>query len=373
MAKVFSVELRGVSKSFGDVVAVDNINLQVNKGEFFSILGPSGCGKTTTLRLIAGLENPDEGDILINGQRVNHIPPYERDVNTVFQRLALFPHLTVEENIAFGLKLQKMPRQEIQRTVEAALELVQLVGLGRRFPEQLSGGQQQRVALARALVLQPEVLLLDEPLASLDRKLRVEMRKELRRIQEEVGITFIYVTHDQKEAMSMSDRVAVMKDGKLVQIGTPHEIYEEPKTKFVADFMGFSNLFSGRVTCCNPAEVQMETDKGLKICLPAENSLATGAQLTVSIRPEEIEVLPKDAAWAVGPQPQREQEDNYYLGKIEDAIYLGDVTELLITLPGGHQLTAHVPNRAGLSRNSFAEGDEVLVGWKREVCRVLTD
>jgi len=241
-----ALEIRNVTKRFGDLVAVDNINLDIKEGEIFTFLGPSGCGKTTLLRCIAGLEDADEGEILIGGEVVNGIPPYKRNCSIVFQQHALFPHMNVFDNVAFGLVERRVSKEEIKRRVADIVELVNLTGMEERRPKQLSGGQQQRVALARSLVLSPAVLLLDEPLAALDRKLRKEMQTELKRIQHEVGITFMNVTHDQKEALSLSDRIAVIKDGNIIQLGTPGEIYETPQTKFVADFMGASNILSGK-------------------------------------------------------------------------------------------------------------------------------
>ena len=241
------LEIRDVVKQFPGVTAVDHISLEIKEGEIFSFLGPSGCGKSTLLRVVAGLENQDQGDVLIAGKVVNDLPPYKRDCSTVFQSHALFPHMNVADNIGFGLVERKIPKAEIKKRVQAKVDLVNLGGMEDRFPHQLSGGQMQRVALARSLVLEPAVLLLDEPLAALDRKLRKEMQVELKRIQREVGTTFLNVTHDQKEALSLSDRIAVMKDGVLLQIGTPNEIYETPRTRFVASFMGASNIFSGSV------------------------------------------------------------------------------------------------------------------------------
>ena len=258
MHRVSSVELVQVTKRYGDVVAVAKLILTISEGEFFSLLGPSGCGKTTTLRLIGGLERPDAGDVLINGEVVTDLPPYERNSNIVFQNYALFPHLTIEGNIAFGLRLKsrRVAEPEVARLVGEAPELVHLEGLGARRPNQLSGGQQQRVALARALVLRPKALLLDDPLGALDRHLPHAMQIELRRIQHEVNITFIYVTHDQDEAMSMSDRVAVMRNGNFEQLGTPREIFQTPRTRFVADFMGATNIFSGRIVAVSADAAQ---------------------------------------------------------------------------------------------------------------------
>lgn len=360
---VASVELKNVTKRFEEVVAVNNVDLKVSKGEFFSLLGPSGCGKTTTLRLIGGLEMPDGGDVLINGKIVNQVPPYRRDCSIVFQNLALFPHMTVESNIAFGLQQRRVPKKKIKRRVTEILDLVQLGGMEKRRPNQLSGGQQQRVALARSIVLKPEVLLLDEPLASLDRKLRDEMRVELRNTQKEVGITFIYVTHDQEEALSMSDRIAVMKDGKIVQLGNPAEIHDHPKTRFVADFMGASNILSGRIIAKKGGNIRMETESGLKI-LACKCEEPSGEKVSISVRPEAIEVLPQDASW---------EADNKFIGKIEEKIYLGDITEVRLSVGKGEQITAHLTKRARSNLEELSIGDEVRVGWNKDDSNLLID
>jgi spermidine/putrescine transport system ATP-binding protein len=287
MTEVLSVELVNVTKRFGDIVAVDDLSLTIREGEFFSLLGSSGCGKSTTLRLIGGLEKPDEGRILIDGVVVNDHPAYERSSNIVFQNYALFPHLSVKDNIAFGLRLRsrRTPEAEIEKLVAEVLKLVHLEGFGMRRPNQLSGGQQQRVALARALVLRPKVLLLDEPLGALDRKLRKAMQIELRSIQHEVDITFVYVTHDQDEAMSMSDRVAVMRNGRFEQVGSPQEIFRTPQTKFVADFMGASNIFSGKAVAADAeatdssptGTVRIETESGLTVIGRAGQGMGHGS------------------------------------------------------------------------------------------------
>ena len=270
-----SLEIRKVTKRFGSLVAVNAVSLDIREGEIFSFLGPSGCGKTTLLRCIAGLEDVDEGEILIGGEVVNLIPPYKRNCSIVFQQHALFPHMSVFDNIAFGLVERRLAKAEIKRRVGELVDLVNLTGMEDRRPSQLSGGQQQRVALARSLVLRPAVLLLDEPLAALDRKLRKEMQTELKRIQREVGITFMNVTHDQKEALSLSDRIAVMKDGRLIQLGTPGEIYESPRTTFVADFMGASNIFPGRVVSQNGNRIELRSEDGLQLVfLPTKISTA---------------------------------------------------------------------------------------------------
>ena len=247
MPDPIAVELREVTKKFGEVTAVDQIDLQIGDGEFFSLLGPSGCGKTTTLRMIGGFEMPTSGEVFISGEAQGFKPPFQRPVNTVFQSYALFPHMNIFQNVAFGLQMKKVPKDEIKTRVDEMLELVQLPGMGSRKPNQLSGGQQQRVALARALINHPQVLLLDEPLGALDLKLRKAMQLELKDIQERVGITFIYVTHDQEEALTMSDRIAVMNLGKVLQIGSAQEIYEQPQSRFVADFIGETNYLSGKV------------------------------------------------------------------------------------------------------------------------------
>ena len=367
-----SVELVRVTKRFGDVVAVDELSLTILEGEFFSLLGPSGCGKTTTLRLIGGLENPDEGDVLINGVVVNDHPPYERDSNIVFQNYALFPHLNVTDNIAFGLRLKarRVAESEIEKMVGDVLALVHLEGLGARHPDQLSGGQQQRVALARALVLRPKVLLLDEPLGALDRKLRKAMQIELRRIQHEVDITFIYVTHDQDEAMSMSDRVAVMRNGNFEQLGTPREIFQTPRTRFVADFMGASNIFSGRVVAVGAGAargasgrtIQIETESGLRVISSGGQGMSAGAAVEFSIRPEAVQVFSRDRDWIA---------DNKFDATIVGKLYLGDVTELEVALGDDNSISSRIQSSID-QKFGFKEGDRVSIGWNAEDCNLLS-
>ena len=373
MKQVASVELAHVVKRYGDVVAVNDLSLIIGEGEFFSLLGPSGCGKTTTLRLIGGLENPDSGEVRISGEVVNDRPPYERSSNIVFQNYALFPHLTVNDNIAFGLRLKsrRTPEPEVKELVAQALELVHLEGFGARRPDQLSGGQQQRVALARALILRPKVLLLDEPLGALDRKLRKAMQIELRRIQQEVNITFVYVTHDQEEAMSMSDRVAVMRNGNFEQLGSPQEIFQSPQTRFTADFMGASNIFSGRVTTvsggtagrASTGTVQIETATGFAVISRNNRDLSSGAAISFSIRPEAVQVFPKDWDW---------QADNKFDGRITEKVYLGDVTELEVSLAEKDSIVSRVGSRID-QRFGFKEGDPVSIGWNAEDCNLLSD
>ncbi len=373
MKQVPIVELLHVTKRFGDVVAVDDLSLMIHEGEFFSLLGPSGCGKTTTLRLIGGLEYPDNGEILINGVVVNDHPPYERSSNIVFQNYALFPHLTVEDNIAFGLRLKsrRVPEPQIAKMVEEVLQLVHLEGFGERRPNQLSGGQQQRIALARALVMHPKVLLLDEPLGALDRKLRKAMQIELRRIQHEVDITFVYVTHDQDEAMSMSDRVAVMRNGNFDQIGTPQEIFQTPRTRFVADFMGASNIFSGRVIavstdtahCAPTRTIEIETETGLRVISRGDQDISSGASVSFSIRPEAIQVFPRDWDWSA---------DNKFDGRIVEKVYLGDVTELEVALGENNPITSRIQSRID-QKFDFKQDDPVMIGWNAEDCNLLSD
>jgi len=356
------VELRNLVKRFPGVTAVDHVNLKVERGKVVSLLGPSGCGKTTTLRIIAGLETMDEGDVLIDGEVVNDVPAYKRDCSIVFQSLALFPHMTIEANINYGLERRKVPKDEIRKRVGEIVDLMGLNDMEKRRPSQLSGGQQQRVALARSLVLKPKLLLLDEPLASLDRKLRKEMQVELKRIQREVGITFLYVTHDQKVALSISDIIVVMGEGKLGQLGTPNEIYETPRTKSVADFIGASNIFPGKVLAIGDGKVQLETEDGLRI-IALENKDIRSEEVTgISIHPELVEVLPKEAG---------AEGDNRFRGKMAEMIYQGDFIEAKIRLDQtGGLITSHLSSRLG-RKTQFSPGEEVLVYWGPESSNIL--
>ncbi len=307
-------------KAFGEVVAVDRVSIDVYAGEFFSILGPSGCGKTTLLRLIAGLEESDSGAIYLHGELINTTPPYRRDVNTVFQNYALFPHMNVYENIAFGLRMKRIKKDSIDYRVSKSLELVGLSGMESRKPGQLSGGQQQRIALARALVNEPSVLLLDEPLGALDLKLRKQMQIELKSLQKRLGITFIYVTHDQEEALTMSDRIAVMRSGRIERVGTPSQVYEEPDTEFVANFIGISNLFSGEVKDSDASILTLITQDGVEI-KAHDNGLKNTGTINVMVRPEKIQLSKHEP-----------EQDNIVQGIIEDAIYLGTVIQFIISL-----------------------------------------
>ncbi|MCI5771398.1 MAG: ABC transporter ATP-binding protein [Clostridiales bacterium] len=288
------ITLKNVSKSFDGVTVLNNINLYIRKKEFVTLLGPSGCGKTTTLRIIGGFETPDEGQVIFDGQQINDLPPYKRRVNTVFQKYALFPHLNVQDNIAFGLKIKKMPKAEIARRVDKMLDLVNLSGYGKRSVDSLSGGQQQRIAIARALVNEPEVLLLDEPLGALDLKLRKEMQLEIKAMQQRLGITFIYVTHDQEEALTMSDTVVVMRGGNILQIGTPKSIYDEPKNAFVANFIGESNIFPGTML-----EDELVSFCGQKfVCV--DSGFSQNAPVDVVIRPEDVMLVGEDIGQVTG-------------------------------------------------------------------------
>ena len=349
------VRLVQVVKRFGEVVAVDHIDLEVHDGEFFSLLGPSGCGKTTTLRMIGGFEEPTSGVIELQGEDVTWLPPYRRSVNTVFQNYALFPHLTVFENVAFGLRRKGVRDAEVKSRVTEMLRLVELPGFERRRPTQVSGGQAQRVALARALINRPAVLLLDEPLGALDLKLRKQMQVELKRIQQEVGITFIYVTHDQEEAMTMSDRIAVMNEGRYEQLGDPETLYERPATRFVAGFLGVSNLLPGRV--------EGRAD-GYAVCRLADGTVvrAPGAQtdgrsaVDIGVRPEKIRMVGSDADTPGGW--------NALGGTVRDASYLGVSTQYIVETRHGERVTVYEQNVERTVHGSLHRpGEEVRLSW----------
>lgn len=360
-----SVELVHVTKRFGTALAVHDVSLSIDTREFFALLGPSGCGKTTTLRLIGGLETPDTGEVHIGGEVVTDQPPYVRRANIVFQHYALFPHLTVQDNVAFGLRVKsrRLSAAEVTRRVKAVLDLVQLADLETRHPHQLSGGQQQRVALARALVLQPQVLLLDEPLGALDRQLRRAMQTELRRIQREVGMTFLYVTHDQDEALSMADRIAVMRHGSLEQVGTPQDIFQAPRTKFVAEFMGAANILTGRVTASVEHMVHIETSTGLRVVCQCTKDMPTGESVSFVVRPDAVQVVPHSWTWT---------GDNTFPGTVTSKTYLGEVTELTVTLPGGETVLCHTPSRLE-QQFGYQEATAVLVGWQAHDSHVLQE
>jgi spermidine/putrescine transport system ATP-binding protein len=351
----YSVELCEVTKRHGATVAVDSLSLSVRRGEFFSLLGPSGSGKTTTLRLLAGFEQPDSGKILIEGIPMEGIPPNRRPVNLVFQNYALFPHMTVERNVAFGLEMKNVPPGEIAPRVAEALEMVRLGSKLERFPAQLSGGEQQRVALARALVNHPAVLLLDEPLGALDKQLRQEMEVELKSLQERIGITFICVTHDQEEALTMSDRLAVLNHGRLLQVGTPEEVYRAPATAFVADFIGVSNGLSGRVQKVEGDDVQIAVDGIGLVRSPSLPGLTAGRSVRITIRPELLRL-----SGEYEPADGRQNQLNVRIAK---AIYSGNEMQYLLTLPNNLTWKARVPN-AGGSAKRFHAGESAYVQWK---------
>jgi spermidine/putrescine transport system ATP-binding protein len=353
-----SVELRGVTKRFDGFVAVDAIDLALRQGEFFTLLGPSGCGKTTTLRMIAGFEEPSEGDVLIEGSDVAGLPAHRRPTNTVFQTYALFPHLSVRDNVAFGLRRKKVPKDEIARRVDAELERVGLAGEGNRRPAQLSGGQQQRVALARALVNLPKVLLLDEPLGALDLKLRKGLQIELKRIQREVGITFVYVTHDQEEALTMSDRIAVMNRGAIEQIGVPENVYERPETTFVAGFIGVSNLMPGTVSSVSDGRASVELESGVGVEASADR-LAPGERCHAVVRPEKLHISRAEESAPDG-EPSVE-------GVVDASVYLGTTTQIVVRLAGDVPMTVLVPNADEAERQRLPGGGaSVRLSWAPE-------
>jgi spermidine/putrescine transport system ATP-binding protein len=348
-----SVALDSVTKRFGDLTAVDAIDLEIREGEFFTMLGPSGCGKTTTLRMIAGFEELTSGKLTVDGADMAGIPPYRRPTNTVFQSYALFPHLSVKDNVAFGLKRKKVGRSEIDKRVAAELERVGLTAEANRRPSQLSGGQQQRVALARALVNLPKVLLLDEPLGALDLKLRKGLQVELKRIQKEVGITFVYVTHDQEEALTMSDRIAVMNQGRIEQIADPEEVYDRPSTSFVAGFIGVSNLMPGVVKKTG-AQGEVELDSGVKVDADV-NGFAVGDRCHAVVRPEKLSINS-----AGGNEPSVE-------GLVESSLYLGTTTQLIVQLPDEVRMTVLVPNADEAERQQLPGGGAtVKLSWSPE-------
>ncbi|MGA8262630.1 MAG: ABC transporter ATP-binding protein, partial [Arenicellales bacterium] len=356
-----TIQLIDLSKRFGPFLAVDNISLDIPGGEFFSILGPSGCGKTTTLRMIAGFERPSAGRIILNGENVEQFPPNKRPVNTVFQNYALFPHLNVFENVAFGLKRARIGKDEIRRRAGEALELVMLTGMEKRSPSQLSGGQQQRVALARALVLKPAGLLLDEPLGALDAKLRRQLQIELKALQEQVGITFIYVTHDQDEALTMSDRIAVMNRGHVEQAGSPREIYEAPETAFVADFLGASNLMDA-VAHGNDGRGRCRVHVGGKELSAALGDATLTGRSKLVIRPERIR-LEKHGDTADG--------ENRVKGRVERSIYIGSAFQLIVSLELGCTVEVEIQNNG--FQTDFEVGSEVSAHLPPEALRVLRD
>jgi len=354
------IRLNNLSKEFGPVIAVDEVNIDVRKGEFVTFLGPSGSGKTTTLLMIAGFEEPTNGDILIDGETIVGKPPYKRDIGMVFQNYALFPHMTVFDNIAFPMKMRKVDQAKIKESVEETLELVRLAGYAGRYPNQLSGGQQQRIAMARAIVFNPSLLLMDEPLGALDRKLREELQLELRRLHQLLNITVIYVTHDQEEALVMSDRIAVMNHGRLEQIGSPEDLYERPTNKFVADFIGESVFLVGEISDLldDQQYCVVKTNSGLSITASLLEKMERGSEVHIAIRPARIAIL-------------RAHEDmtNTFEGVVEELIYLGETTKYRISFGDGESLTLKQTNRFG--ELNLLRGEKVRVGWKADDAKVL--
>ncbi len=359
------IRIENVTKRFGLFLAVDNVTLDIYRGELFALLGPSGCGKSTLLRMLAGLELPSDGRILIDGQDMTDVPPYERPVNMMFQSYALFPHMSVEKNVAFGLRQDNMPAAEIQARVKEMLELVQLGGFAKRKPAQLSGGQRQRVALARSLAKHPKLLLLDEPLAALDKKLREQTQFELMNIQEETGVTFIVVTHDQEEAMTLSTRIAVMNSGVIQQVGTPSEVYEFPKTRYIADFVGSINLFEGVVAESPDSEhVTVKSDDGgVEFHLDSFQQLAVGSNVAVAIRPEKIAISKEEPA----------QQENRCRGKVDEIAYQGSLSIYQIELPGGKMVRVTTPNLTRTAERPIDWDEEVWLCWARHAGVILAD
>jgi spermidine/putrescine transport system ATP-binding protein len=355
------VELRKVTKQFGETLVVKAVDLTVEKGEFLTFLGPSGCGKTTTLRMIGGFERPTSGEILLGGKEVSNLPPYRRDVNTVFQSYALFPHLTVAENVAYGLEQKRLPKDEIQRKVKDGLAMVRMEGLSARKPRELSGGQQQRVAVARAIVNSPSVLLLDEPLGALDLKLRKEMQVELKQLQRRLGMTFIYVTHDQEEALTMSDRIAVMNGGKIEQIAAPVEVYNRPRTRFVADFVGETNLLAGTVEKADGSAHLLVNGERIPIQGAAE--FKEGEKAYLSIRPEMVTVS------LLSEGKEREARSGLG-GTVEETIFVGSVWKTIVKLPGNARIVASEPPS---SHGYLEPGTAVLLGWESARAVLLAD
>jgi spermidine/putrescine transport system ATP-binding protein len=352
------IQLETLTKRFGDQIAVDGVDLDMPPGEFFTLVGPSGCGKTTTLRMIAGFERPTSGRILLDDVDVAHTPPHKRNVNTVFQSYALFPHLSVADNVAFGLKYKRVTKGERRQRVSEILELVRLSGFEQRKPSQLSGGQQQRVALARALVLRPRVLLLDEPLGALDARLRKDLQVELKALQAEIGVTFVFVTHDQEEALTMSDRVAVMNNGRVEQAGPPQSIYEQPATLFVADFLGVSNLIPAEATGTDGGDCILRVgERTLRAC---EGETGARGEVRAMVRPERVRV-----------EPHGQEGENRLPGMLEHVVFLGSFRELHLRILGGSLVKAIAPNDG--EPLSFEQGDPVMLHLPPEAIRVLPE
>ena len=353
----YQLELHSVFKLFGNVKAVDEVSLNIEHGEFLTLLGPSGSGKTTTLNMIAGFEIPTSGDILLENEDITTVAPNRRNIGMVFQNYALFPHMTVFDNIAFPLKMRKIAADKIRTMTRETLELVKLPGFGPRYTHQLSGGQQQRIALARAIVFKPKILLMDEPLGALDKKLRDHMRLEIKHLQESLNITVIYVTHDQEEALTMSDRIAIMNDGRIVQLDTPVELYESPANLFVADFIGESNFLQGRVARTNGDNAVIETKEGLKVSVRRLARMETGETISVAVRPEKIQVMTSE-------QDDPTEIVNRFTGRIEEIVYLGEAKIYRVGLAPDVLIEAKVQSGPGAKR--YEVGDKIVVGWQTQ-------
>ena len=349
-----AVRLERVTKRFGAFVAVNDVSLDIRHGEFMTLLGPSGCGKTTMLRMISGFETPTEGRVLLAGEDVTHVPPYRRDVNQVFQSYALFPHLNVWDNVAFGLRMKHVPEADVKPRVQQAIEMVALVGMEQRKPTQMSGGQRQRVALARAIVNRPKVLLLDEPLSALDAKLRHAMQVELKRLQQKIGITFIFVTHDQEEALTMSDRIAVINKGKVEQLGTVDEIYHRPKTTFVANFIGEANILEATVVERAGDSVVLRLGQGVDVRVDVNDIPAEASRVTLSVRPEKVRI-----------EKRFPRGENVFEALVSEELFKGAVDELLLVTDGGLELTAVVANESA-AEHAVHRGDRVWCQLHRD-------
>ena len=368
-AESHDVVLEHVTKRFGDFVAVQDVDLSIRTGEFFSLLGPSGCGKTTTLRMIAGFEHPTVGEIYVANSPMAGVPPYRRPVNTVFQNYGLFPHLNVFENVAFGLKRKRVPKPDVRRRVGEALEMVEMTRMALRKPSELSGGQQQRVALARALVNKPTVLLLDEPLGALDAKLRKAMQLELKKLQSDVGITFIYVTHDQEEALTMSDRIAVMSQGVVEQVSSPAEIYENPRSAFVANFIGVSNIYPSEVKAVHNEVAECLTVGGLRVLVSTRGheEVRAGAKVGVVIRPEKLLITPEDDVVSIG------NRENVFKAVVKAVVYVGSVTQFIVSIGDHHLAQILQQNLLHASGEDWREGQCVNVSFWARSCSLITD
>jgi len=351
------LEIRNVTRRFGALTAVDDVTLSIQAGEFFTLLGPSGCGKTTLLRMIAGFDAPDAGQVLLDGRDFGDTPPEQRPIHTVFQSYALFPHMTVAQNIAFPLKMARRLPEEIQSKLKQALDQVHLQEFSARFPDELSGGQKQRVALARALVNRPRLLLLDEPLGALDAKLREEMQIELINLQRDVGITFVFVTHSQPEALALSHRIAVMREGRVEQMDEPSKIYGFPKSRFVADFIGHCNMLAATVLEANSHGLRLDVSGLGEVAAPPADGAKSGDPGVLAVRPEQIRIIGAAAA---------QELKNHFVGTVHDFLYVGDVTTYVVALPNGARIEALMPNSSPGRAMFFATGDTVKVAWRHD-------